>query len=84
VVAAPLKPGTTREDIVKAIKDESGPPPFDEKNTVDAAILNGGSKQVVELDLKKAGDYALMCFIPDRAGGPPHVAKGMISTTKVE
>ena len=38
---------------------------------------------MVNLDLKK-GKYALVCFIPDRQGGPPHVAKGMVSEATVE
>jgi hypothetical protein len=44
--------------------------------------LDGGEEQLTEVDLKP-GNYALMCFIPDRAGGPPHVAKGMISGATV-
>jgi hypothetical protein len=39
-------------------------------------------KQSVELDLKP-GRYVLLCFVPDREGGPPHVAKGMISDAEV-
>ena len=31
----------------------------------------------------KAGKYAFVCFISDRAGGPPHVAKGMINEVVV-
>ena len=89
LVAAPLAAGKTREDVVKALSDESGgdeagPPPFDEKEAVEAPIISGGDEQVVELDLSKSGDWALMCFIPDRAGGPPHAVKGMISVAKVE
>ena len=47
------------------------------------AVSEGDRKQVVNLDLKK-GKYALVCFIPDRQGGPPHVVKGMISEAVVE
>ncbi len=35
------------------------------------------------LELKK-GKYVPVCFISDRKGGPPHVAKGMISEATVE
>ncbi len=83
IVGAPLNKGKTLADVRKAIKDESGPPPFDEKSGFDTAVLDGGGKQLVELDLKK-GKYAFLCFIPDRQGGPPHVAKGMISEGVVE
>ncbi|MDQ4129751.1 MAG: hypothetical protein M3133_01975 [Actinomycetota bacterium] len=45
-------------------------------------MIDGGVKQLVKLDLAK-GSYALLCFSPDRAGGPPHVAKGMASEAVV-
>ena len=45
-------------------------------------MIDGGAKQAVELELK-AGKYALVCFVPDRQGGPPHAAKGMISEATV-
>jgi hypothetical protein len=44
--------------------------------------MDGGGKQVVEVELK-AGKYALLCWVPDRAGGPPHAVKGMISEAVV-
>ena len=31
----------------------------------------------------KPGKYALLCFISDRQGGPPHIAKGMITEATV-
>jgi hypothetical protein len=31
---------------------------------------------VIDLDVKKPGRYAVMCFIQDRRGGPAHVMKG--------
>ena len=40
-------------------------------------MLDSGVKQVFQGTLQP-GKYALVCFLPDRAGGPPHVAKGMI------
>jgi hypothetical protein len=83
LIAAPLRPGKTVKDVKAFMKSEKGEPPIDEKNTVDTAILSGGESELVELDLK-SGDYALMCFIPDRAGGPPHAFKGMISAASVE
>jgi hypothetical protein len=44
--------------------------------------MDGGVKQIVEADLKP-GRYVFMCFIADRGGGPPHVAKGMVSEITV-
>ncbi len=39
---------------------------------------------MVDVDLTKSGKYAALCFIPDRQGGPPHVAKGMVSELTVK
>lgn len=83
VVGLPIKPGKTIEDVKKFIKSEKGEPPIEEESgTFDSSLINGGGKQVVELDLKE-GKYAFLCFIPDRAGGPPHVAKGMVAEAVV-
>jgi hypothetical protein len=86
VVAAPINPGKTIEDAKKAAQEEesSGPPPFDEKSSFSTAIIEGGSKQVVDVDFKKPGKWVALCFIPDRQGGPPHVAKGMVSEITVK
>ena len=45
-------------------------------------VIDSGQKQVVTMNLK-SGKYALVCFIQDRAGGPPHFNKGMISEATV-
>lgn len=83
MVAAPIKQGKTIADVRKFIKTEKGEEPIDEKGTVDTPVLEGGGSQVAQLNLKKKGKYALLCFVPDRKGGPPHVAKGMISEATV-
>ena len=84
IVGLPIKPGKTIEDVKKFAQTEKGEPPFDEKNgPFDTAIIDGGLKQTIEVELKK-GKYALLCFIPDRKGGPPHVAKGMVAEAVVE
>jgi hypothetical protein len=83
IVGGPLKKGTTLEDAKKSFQKESGPPPIDEKSSFNTAILEGGTSQVANLDLKK-GKYVFVCFIPDRQGGPPHVAKGMVSGGEVK
>ena len=46
-------------------------------------MLDGGREQIDELELV-AGRYALVCFLTDRAGGPPHVAQGMVSELTIE
>ena len=86
-IALPLRKGATLADVRKAFQEEEGesqgPPPFDEKNASDTAVIDGGERQVIDLELKK-GDYVLACFIQDRKGGPPHVAKGMVSQATVK
>ena len=83
VLAAPIKSGKTIDDVKKSLEEESGPPPIDEENTVSSGILEGGRSQVVELELQK-GKYALVCFVPNRAGGPPHAFLGMDSEAAVQ
>ena len=65
------------------LKEEKGKPPFREEGGFDTAVVEGGTEQAFGAKLE-AGKYALVCFIPDRAGGPPHVAKGMVSEAVVE
>lgn len=94
VVGLPIKPGKTIEDVKKSLAEEGegeGEAPSEAEDPVDendpsafdTPVFDGGGKQVLSLELKK-GKYALVCFIPDRKGGPPHVAKGMISEAVVE
>ena len=78
VRATPLLPGKTLDDVREFVRTERGRPPVDLDKEVSTSVLEGGMSQVVELRLE-AGEYALLCFIPDREGGPPHVAKGMIA-----
>jgi hypothetical protein len=83
LVAAPLKPGATEADVKEFAETEEGPPPIVESKAFDVAIISGGESTVVDVRFE-SGDYGLFCFIPDRAGGPPHVAKGMATTATVE
>ncbi len=89
VVAAPLNKGADVGDVRSFFQraqrqgeERAGRPPADFEKGTASAVLDGGAKQVTELDLKR-GDYALLCFIQDRRGGPPHVFKGMIGKTTV-
>lgn len=82
----PMRRGATIADARKAFQSErepSGPPPVNFAAATGTAALDGGAEQVVELNLKR-GRYAAVCFIQDRAGGPPHVAKGMVSELTVK
>jgi hypothetical protein len=83
IEAQPLKEGATIEDVEKAFKS-NGQPPLEEQDVQTTAVLEGGDSQLVTLNLKP-GKYALLCFISDRQGGPPHsIGKGMIGVAEVE
>ena len=86
VIAAPLRKGATLADVKKFAATEgegSGPPPLDFEKAVGTTVLDPGKKQVTELELQK-GKYAFLCFISDRKGGPPHVAKGMVQEVEIK
>ncbi len=87
LIAFPYRKAATLADVKKAFKEEegesSGPPPLDFEGGTGTAVLEGGTKQVAELELK-SGKYAFVCFVSDRRGGPPHVAKGMVVETTVK
>jgi hypothetical protein len=46
-------------------------------------VIDGGGSQTIDLELEP-GRYAVLCFVPDREGGPPHAFKGMISEVEVK
>ncbi len=86
MIAAPMNKGTTLADVKKFAETEgggSGPPPIDFESAVGTSVIEGGGTITSTLDLKK-GKYALLCFIADRKGGPPHVAKGMVAEATVQ
>jgi hypothetical protein len=86
VIAMPLAKGSTIEDAESFFTSEEepqGPPPVDFRSGVGTAVIDGGQEQIAELEFKK-GKYALVCFISNRQGGPPHVAMGMIEELDVK
>jgi hypothetical protein len=85
VVPLAVKADATAESIEQFFKTEKGPPPFRgrEEDTDGTAVLDGGQSQVTQLTVPK-GNVAFVCFIPDRAGGPPHAAKGMITVEEIK
>lgn len=90
-LASKLKKGATIADARKFLRDEKGEPPFegeddegiDEQSGIESTVLDGGVSQVIEFT-GKPGKYAFFCFVADKKGGPPHVAKGMVSEVTVE
>ena len=59
----------------------SGPEP---EEAGFSGIFNPDGGGLFELDAKSGRVYAFVCFIQDRAGGPPHVAKGMSKLVTIE
>jgi hypothetical protein len=82
IAGVKLKPESTIEDARRFFKSQKGEPPFDENESFNTAVIDSGDRQSFEVELE-AGKYALLCFVPDRAGGPPHAVKGMISEATV-
>jgi plastocyanin len=86
VVAMPLVEGATIADAKKFLTSKGepeGPPPVDFEKGLSTAVIDGGQAQVAELDFKK-GKYALVCFIVNRGGGPPHATLGMVDEVDVK
>jgi hypothetical protein len=83
MIVARMNPGASIADVKRFFETEEGEPPIGETNALETAVIDGGGEeQLTEVNLE-SGNYALLCFIPDRTGGPPHVAKGMITEAKV-
>jgi hypothetical protein len=78
-----LKPGKTIDDVRRFVRTEKGEEPFVEDGSFSTTTLDGRQEQVVEIE-PQSGSYALLCFVPDRKGGPPHVQKGMVSPATVD
>lgn len=83
----PLLPGKTLADAKKFLATQgqpSGPPPVDFDNGVGSAVIGAKQKETLHIDLPRAGNYVLLCFVTDRDGkGPPHFLKGMLKEVKV-
>lgn len=82
----PLAPGKTIEDARAFFMSEeppAAPPPVEFNRGTGTAVIDGGASLIAEIDLA-ADNYVLICFLPDRGGGPPHFAKGMLQAITVE
>ncbi len=58
----------------------AGPPPI--SSAGGSAAASPGTSIVVPLDLD-AGNYVMVCFVPDKDSGQPHIALGMIQSFTV-
>jgi uncharacterized cupredoxin-like copper-binding protein len=85
VLAFPISPGKTFADVQKAFQsdDQNAPPPFDYSKGIGTAVVGPHESLVTTFDLP-AGDYVLVCYMPDPGtAGPPHVVKGMLQELKL-
>ncbi len=88
-LADELKPDATIEQAKEFLLSDGeggGPSPFaggdNAESAVSSTVLDAGRSEIVDVDLEP-GRYAFYCFIGDKAGGPPHVVKGMVSEVTV-
>ena len=72
------------QDFAQAMAEGKPPPPGPEfEDLVSSSILDPGRGATFEADFKSGRTYSVLCFISDRAGGPPHAAKGMVKNFTV-
>lgn len=83
MIAVPFTGDATIEDVETFFQTEEGQPPVDFDSGEFTSVLEGGTSQVTAATLD-AGRYALVCFISNRDGGPPHIELGMINEVEVE
>lgn len=74
VVLVKLDAGKTPDDVVKWVDGMKGPPPGTFVGGVTG--ISQGVVNEFEMDLA-AGDYALICFLPDVKDGKMHAMHGM-------
>ena len=70
-----LKPGNSLSDLVQWIKTREGDMPGEEVGGTVA--LSTGEVNFMNVELT-AGEYILLCFVPDAKDGRSHLAHGMI------
>lgn len=83
VVAAPLLPGRTLDDVRRFLTaGGDAPPALDVARATGTQIVDGRTSIVTKMTFS-AGVYAFVCFVNDRAGGPPHYTLGMLQELRV-
>ena len=80
LVFVKLEPGKTVQQAVAWLEKPEGPPPGTLIN--GAAPMTAGMANTTTVDLT-AGDYGLICFVPDAKDGKPHIAHGMVKQITV-
>lgn len=80
LVLVKLAPGKTIQDFATWAESMKGPPPATPVGGV--GVLETGMRATFAADLT-AGDYGLICFVPDAKDGKLHLAHGMMKNLKV-
>lgn len=80
VFLARVPPGKRAKDVLQWLHKKAGPPPFIPAG--GTLMLSRGRNAYVTADLV-AGEYVLICFVPDNRDGKPHVAHGMVRVITV-
>ena len=81
-----MKPDATIDQVEEVLcedPEEGGHPPFEEDATRSRARCSRGAPRSSSTSTSKPGNYAFVCFIADKTGGPPHIVKGMVSEVEV-
>ncbi len=76
-----LAPGKTSADFLQWFEKQEGPPPAKPMGGISG--LAKGDVAYLPVDLP-AGEYALLCFLPDVQDGKPHIAHGMVTQLTVQ
>ena len=76
VVILKLAPGRKAADVLAWMEKMEGPPPG--MPIGGTTPMAQGEENIITLDLT-AGEYALICFVPDAKDGKPHFGHGMVT-----
>ena len=81
MVVMKLAPGKTAADAAAWIHKMEGPPPMELAGGITG--IDPGLEAQTTADFEP-GEYALLCFLPDKGDGRPHLAHGMITQITVK
>lgn len=83
----PLAAGATFDQAKAALNappdQQTGPPPIDFEKATGFEVVTPGGKLVQQSITLEKGTYVVLCFLTDKAGGPPHFTKGMLQQLDV-
>ena len=84
----PMAPGATLDQVKEFLASQGPPPagaqpPIDFEKATGFEVLAPGNKLVQQPLTLQKGSYAVLCFLTDKAGGPPHFTKGMLQQLDV-